>query len=238
MQENLSTEIPFPKHHAFVNRTGLIYGRLTVLRYKGTNRFNKALWECRCECGKVIVTKGSHLANGETQSCGCYMRDLASQRKTHGQSKTSLYSLWCQMIARCDDPRNKNYPQYGGRGISVCKSWHLFVNFAADIGQRPAKHTLDRINNNGGYWCGKCEECIEYRRPPNCRWATAIEQANNKRNNRMLTYQGETLALPQWARRLGVVPSRIAVRLHIGWSVERALSTPVLPKGKTKHKKS
>lgn len=130
---------------------------------------------------------------------------------------TSTYNVWCSMRQRCDNPNNQRYADYGGRGIKVCERWQKFENFLADMGARPKypAHTLERRDNDGDYT------------PGNCRWATYEEQQNNKRNNHRLTYQGETMTVAEWARKLGVRDQLLRVRLHRGWDLERVLSPPI-----------
>lgn len=102
----------------------------------------------------------------------------------HYLSKTPEYKAWQNMRYRCLNPKNSAYGNYGGRGISICARWQDgFLNFLEDMGQKPAGTSLDRIDNDGGYWCGKCSECAQNNRPFNCKWATISEQANNRRTN-------------------------------------------------------
>jgi hypothetical protein len=120
------------------------------------------------------------------------------------------------MTSRCVNPANDAYQAYGGRGIAVCDRWQDFAAFAEDMGPRPSPlHTIDRRNNNGNY------------EPDNCRWATPSEQQRNRRNNRLLTLNGETLCLAEWAERLGITDDMIRQRLDkLGWTIEQALTTP------------
>lgn len=138
---------------------------------------------------------------------------------THGHARkrqrTRAYRSWEQMRSRCNKPTDKDYPDYGGRGITVCELWRDFAAFIADMGEPPPGMTLDRRDNNKGY----CRE--------NCRWATAIEQHQNTRANIYLTFAGETLCISEWERRLGFPKDRIGARLKQGWPVERALTTPM-----------
>ena len=137
-----------------------------------------------------------------------------SKRERHGQTHPN-YRLWCNMIARCQTPSSASFHRYGGRGIEVCERWHTFTNFAEDMGERPAGTTLDRIDPNGHY------------EPSNCRWASRIQQSNNRANNVLLSYRGETKSATEWARELGLSPVTVQTRLRRGASVEAALQ-PVL----------
>ena len=154
--------------------TGLKFHRLTVIEYAGATRPPKrALWKCKCDCGSICEVIATHLRNGNTKSCGCLRNEVAGGRtRTHGLSKTREYETWCHMIQRCEDPRQPGYKHWGGRGITICDRWRNdFEAFLADMGHRPsAKHSLDRINNDGNY------------EPSNCRWATRHEQARNQRH--------------------------------------------------------
>lgn len=237
MQENLSTEIPLPTAHNFINRTGKTYGLLTVIRYAGKTARGRTLWECKCECGNVVTAIGSELSDGHTTSCKCRRMTTGKLNRTHGYSRTRIYGLWSHVIRRCYSLSSKAYNRYGGRGITVCERWRKFENFYADMGERPVDRTLDRIDNDGGYWCGKCDECTANGRQLNCRWATRVEQGNNKRNNRMITYQGVTLTLAQWATKFGLDREIVRVRLRRGWSVEDALERPLTPNDSSRRKR-
>ena len=128
---------------------------------------------------------------------------------------TRTYNSWMAMRARCENKKNKAYPDYGGRGITVCPEWESFEAFLADMGEAPEGMTLDRRKNHEGY------------SKANCRWATRTEQNRNTRKNRMLTYNGKTLCLSEWATIVGIDIVTLHCRLRDGWSDERALSTPV-----------
>lgn len=146
------------------------------------------------------------------------------------------------MLARCRNPRSKSFHSYGGRGIRVCSRWVTdFAAFLADVGKRPTKgHSLDRIDNNGNYSCGHCEECVREGWPANCRWATALEQQSNTRRNVRLTHDGETLTISQWARRVGLPMKLLHNRIRVQrMSVSKALTLPLrkrsgVPKDKLK----
>ena len=152
---------------AYIDMTGEVYGRLTVLERVG----NK--WLCRCECGNTTKPHRRDLRRGNTKSCGCGAQEnrmLHRDQTTHGMEGTPEYHSWQAMKARSLNPNNPAYPRYGGRGITVWPGWvHDFVAFYEHIGPRPPGHSLDRIDNDGNY------------EPGNVRWATASEQAFNRR---------------------------------------------------------
>ena len=129
-------------------------------------------------------------------------------------SKTLTYSSWQSMKKRCLNPKDRNYPEYGGRGIAIHPAWvDDFQSFLRDMGSRPTKqHTLDRINNDGDYT------------PENCRWGSVEEQQNNRRNSRKITAFGQTLSVAQWARKTGLSRDQIQHRvLVMGMAPEEAL---------------
>jgi hypothetical protein len=156
---------------------------------------------CQCSCGTI----------------GCHKND--GSRATHRMADSSEYAIWQSMKNRCNNPNVLAFPSYGGRGIKVCDRWlgpSGFQNFFADMGPRPSKkHSLDRIDNNGDY-------C-----PENCRWATKIQQANNTRANRILEFSGKAQTLAQWAEETGLSHTAILLRLKRGWSIDKALTTPL-----------
>lgn len=156
---------------ALIDLTGMTFGRLTAVSRVGSSTSGYALWECVCECGTVKVVASAQLRSGRTRSCGCLVRDAVSEARTvHGMSHSVEYQAWSAMRSRCLNPNHSNYPDYGGRGITVCDRWRdSFVAFYEDVGRRPPGHSLDRIDNDGNY------------EPGNVRWATAQEQAMNRR---------------------------------------------------------
>lgn len=198
---------------------GFKVGRLTVLEYAG-RKGSRAVWRCKCECGKETVVTGKDLRTAQTMSCGCLQ--FASHNKvrnvTHGLSRTPEAYSWSSMMQRCYNRHSNRYEYYGARGIKVHPRYSDptagLHNLIADIGKRPSlQHTLNRIRNEGDY------------EPGNVEWADHFAQMQNTRFNRNLTLSGETMCMAQWARRIGISSATILGRLRRGWPVERTLTT-------------
>jgi hypothetical protein len=178
---------------------------------------------CRCDCGnEKRVRSHSLLRKIGTKSCGCLHRETIRITSRHhgekvGGKESPEYQTWMNIRRRCEDSSNKSFERYGGRGIRVCKRWHAFENFLADMGRRPTSdHSIDRHPDNSGHY-----------QPGNCRWATRVEQGQNKRNNVLLTFDGETLTVAAWARKTGIDHSVIRARIKYGWSAERILTESI-----------
>jgi len=184
---------------------------------------------CLCDCGNTTIKYVANIAVSKTHSCGCEVRRMCGERHyIHGGCKRiqheKLYDIWQHIRSRCENPKDKRYKNYGGRGIKICKEWKDYSVFRNDMsgGYNPGLQ-IDRIDNNKGYSKG------------NCRWATIKQQANNKTTNRFITFQGQTLTQRQWEERLGLRKGIICQRITVlGWDEERALTTPYKP---LKHKK-
>jgi hypothetical protein len=201
----------------FIDRTGQTYGQLTVLRFTRKNERLQAFWMCRCSCGNEKEIFGGNLHSGSARSCGCLK--LAGNNLRHGHSRngkqSAEYICWVSMRGRVLNPGNDRFEDYGGRGITICKRWDDFENFLADMGPKPsAAMSIDRIEVNGNY------------EPGNCQWGTKEEQARNKRNSALITFNDETLCVATWSERLGIPYATLHARLQV-WPVEKAFTTPV-----------
>ena len=206
------------------DRLGERRGRLEVISFAGLDSKGKAIWLCKCDCGKEVLIKSNHFNQpsytGEW-GCGCFrFQSISSRSSTHGESTrgrpTPEYATWISMRARCLNPNSNGYDDYGGRGITICKRWDSFENFLEDVGRKPSpKHSLDRFPNVNGNYC-----------PENCRWATKIEQARNTRRTHLIEYLGEEKCISEWAEIFKITPQIITGRLKLGWTVKDALEIP------------
>ncbi len=215
-----------------VDITGQQFGFLTVIcRDRDTSRNpSQAMWKCQCVCGKEHAVSGAALRRGQ-KSCGCKAVELTSSANTkHGHSQfaniSKTYRAWRGILNRCNNPNVERYPEYGGRGITVCDRWGTFEAFLDDMGESPDGMSIDRIDVNGNY------------EPSNCRWATNTEQSHNKRNSRLITYNGETKCASEWCRLFNHEPSVFRNRLKRGWSIHEAITKPSRrgPNIRTKHR--
>lgn len=182
-----------------MNLTGLRFGRLIAISRMGLIG-GKSMWQCVCDCGNSTVVALGNLRSGSVKSCGCHRREILD-KTSHGLEKHPLYCTWSGMIARCFNQKSHVYKHYGGRGISVCDRWLDIRNFIEDMGVKPKATSLDRINNEGDY------------EPSNCRWATRSEQQNNKRNNRVLEFEGVRKTMSEWAREFNIPIETLFSRL-------------------------
>lgn len=197
---------------------GQTFGRLKPFRRAEDGSRPKggatSRWLCQCDCGSQKIVATSALRAGVIRSCGCLARETVIARsKTHGMKADDRYTTWRGMKERCRNPRNHKWADYGGRGITICDRWRDFAAFCADMGERPAGHGIERIDNAKGY------------EPGNCRWATQKDQCRNKRNNVRIAHDGQEHCVAEWADRLGIRRGLIYARLRRGWPVDRALNT-------------
>ncbi len=203
-----------------IDLTGKRFGRLTVIS-RSDRPGHKVCWNCLCDCGNTSVVEGSSLKNGRIKSCGCWPREESASRAAkqftkHGSSGTRLYRIWKSMRTRCLNPNSRSWDSYGGRGITICPEWNdytAFQEWAISSGYRDGL-SIDRIDVDGNY-------C-----PENCRWATAEEQSNNKRNSRLISINGVTHTLAQWSAIAGINRGTLKSRVESGWSGE-SLIKPV-----------
>lgn len=213
--------------------TGQKFGYLTVLEKAGSDPKRAELrWLCKCECGNLTIVPSYRLRHGGVTSCGCHQfdRNFCSQK---AKNNPRLWRIYRGMRTRCSNPNYPYFHRYGGRGIKVCDEWMTFDSFCDwalengfDPNAKPSEMSIDRIDLNGDY-------C-----PSNCRFATAVEQANNKSTNRMITAYGETKTMAEWARFVGLKRATLARRIENGWSAEEALSIPKLERGEHYYRKT
>ena len=194
-----------------IDRTGQRYHRLTVTSRAENLRDTNARWNCKCDCGRMVIAYGGDLARGKVKSCGCLN---AERIVSHGQSRTRAYDVWKQIFQRCENPKCPSFKNYGARGISVDPKWRDFAAFIADMGHPPKGGTLERIDNNGDYG------------PGNCKWASYEQQGRNRRNNNRLTAFGKTQPLSAWVAEYGLTRDFVWGRLRRNWTLERALTEP------------
>lgn len=194
----------------FKDLSGQRIGRLLVKERRGSDSWRSALWFCKCDCGNECIVSSSNLRKSHTQSCGCLQREATSKANTtHGHRYSRLYGIWNAMIGRCHRKNSKAYPLYGGRGIAVCDEWKSFEGFlkwSLENGYEDGL-SIDRVDNDKGY------------SPDNCRWATMEIQANNKRTNITIEYNGEHHTIAEWSKILGVKYATLYMRYKRGMEV-------------------
>ncbi len=195
-----------------IDLCGRTFGRLTVLDFLPKVGTKYSWWKCRCRCGKRVSVMGNCMVHGGTRSCGCLRLENITK---HGLTGTGIFRIWGHIVERCECKTHKSYPNYGARGIGMCKKWRVSpLAFANDMGPRPsARHSVDRKDNNGNY-------C-----PSNCRWATSIQQNNNTRRNLFLELDGVRKTAAQWYSTYGVNKATFHGRLRRGWDMRRAVKS-------------
>lgn len=198
--------------------TGQRFGRLVTIAKVGRDKQGYVIWRCQCDCGNEKDVSTKYLGKG-TSSCGCLAKEQSVKRlTTHGKRYTRLYTVHHSMMQRCYNPNAHEYCNYGARGIEVCAEWHDFLCFEEwatsngyDETAPQGKCTLDRINTDGNY------------EPNNCRFVPMEVQQRNRRNNRMLSYNGETRCMKEWADLFGVPYGTFQKRIKAGWPMGKAL---------------
>lgn len=200
-----------------IDITGQRYGRLVPLYRVENDKYGRSAWMCQCDCGTRKVISANDMRSGKSRSCGCLERENRlsiknRSKRTHQMHNTRIYHIWQGAKNRVFNKRDEHWPDYGGRGITMCKEWassfECFRDWAFANGYSDDL-TIDRIDVNGDY-------C-----PDNCRWATKADQQRNKRNNRYYTYNGKTQLIPAWAKEFGVTDSTIRSRIRRGISPEK-----------------
>ena len=199
---------------SFKDLTGKRFGNLVVIEQTALRASNGSVkWRCKCDCGKEKITAAKNLTSGKVKSCG-YL-NYETKNAKHGLSDTRLYSVWNAMMSRCYNNNSKSYKCYGGRGIAVCDEWHdpkTFVEWSIKNGFKEGL-TIDRKDNNGNY------------EPSNCRWVTRKAQMNNYSRNHLLTYNGKTQTVKQWADEKGIKYTTLLMRINkLHWSIEQAIN--------------
>ncbi len=207
------------KRHNFEDLTGDRFTYLKVIRFTNKKWGGIRLWECLCKCGKTVHTTTTKIRSGHTKSCGCYSKDRAT---THNMSATRFNQTFRSIKQRCTNPNISKYHLYGGKGIKCL--WKSFEEFRDDMYESYLGHvekfgeidtTIERIDGNKNY------------SKENCRWATRLEQARNTKNVIFLTFNGKKLCLGEWSKELNIRKKTLYNRIYKGWSVERAITTPV-----------
>lgn len=190
------------KGRPLIDITGNRYGKLVVIGIVGKNENGHVLWRCECDCGNTRDIDGWYLRVGKAKCCGCSVK-----QEKHGLCKTRLYGIWRGMKRRCNNPKSKDYPGYGGKGVCVCKEWNdsfkAFSEWALQNGYTD-ELTIDRIDSTGNY------------EPSNCRWADIVVQNNNLSKNVYITIDGETHTMKEWSRITGVKYDTIKYRRKKG----------------------
>lgn len=204
-------------------KIGQNVGRWTLI-----SKVDATFWNCVCACGTSRNVASTSLSKATSRSCGCWRRERSSSQaelflKTHGEAthtvaRTPEYRAWTALKNRCSNPTNPAYRWYGGRGISVCQRWaDSFLEFLADVGRRPGNgYSIDRYPNPNGNYC-----------PENVRWATTKQQADNRSNRLLLTIDGKTMGLKEWADLVGMPFQRLWFRIYRrGMEPEDAINRP------------
>lgn len=201
----------------FIDRTGLRYGRLFVKSFLGKPAGKtKATWECVCDCGKTTTVTSSNLATGHTTSCGCFFKETTAKvHRFYDEEFSSEYKVWRAIKQRTGVNPGKNHKWYSQ--IEMAPTWKESFNvFLNDVGKRPSpKHSIERIDSLKGY------------EPGNCIWATAKEQANNRRSNVHIEHDSKRLTVAQWAEETSIKQATISARLRRGWHPSDAVTLPL-----------
>jgi hypothetical protein len=202
--------------------TGQKFGRLLAIKYVGKTK-SKIYWLFKCDCGSEKKIIKSSVVCGRTRSCGCMLKEnKGAEKSANPMFKNPLNGIWRNMLDRCYNVNHISYKSYGARGITVCDRWLNLYNFCEDMGERLSlAHSIDRIDNSLGYF------------KENCTWATNKEQARNRRNNKVITVNGVSKLLCEWADEFGISSDTINKRIVVyGWSAVRAVTSDKTPRSR------
>lgn len=190
---------------------GARFGRLVV-----TAKADRAQhWSCVCDCGGLKVVHGTNLKAGRTSSCGCLWREQATR---HGAAGTPTYTSWRSMINRCTNPKDPSFDRYGAAGVQVDPAWLEYSSFLADMGERPAGTSIDRVDPFGNY----CKD--------NCRWATAVQQARNQRGTpRLIETPRGPMRVCEASEISGLPVNLIRARMRLNWAPQRLFDPVIKP---------
>lgn len=209
------------KNNPLIDLTGKRFGRLVVIK-QAERKNNRIAWLCKCDCGNEKVVVGKTLSNGLTRSCGCLRKEITSKTQSiHKMSDSKLYITYNNMKKRCYDINSDHYKWYGEEGKTICEEWigkNGFINFSkwAFSNGYSEDLTIDRIDNTKGY------------SPDNCRWVTMKQNCRNKRNNHLITIDGETKTLVEWCEQYNISETVVRSRIRIGWDDVKSITTPKL----------
>lgn len=199
------------KGHRFLDLTNQVFGRLTAIEPIKKWGCSKYFWVCACDCGRKCEVLGSNLVRGNSKSCGC-SNTIGERSFQHGMAKTRIFKIWAGVRKRCNNPNNKSYERYGGRGIKISKDWDFFPNFYRDMKDGYSDElSLDRIDPDGNY------------EKSNCRWSTPKVQARNKSGIRKIEVNGELKTAAEWSEISGTHSSTILHRINNGWDAKLAV---------------
>ena len=202
----------------FIDLTGMVFGRLTVIKRDIEKAGENTYWICKCDCGNQKSVYSGSLKKMRTKSCGCLQKEMQIINKTkHGLRSTPEYHAWAAIKQRCFNRNVRNYSSYGGRGITMHPEWiNSFKSFYDYVGPRPSTHySIDRIDNDGNY------------EPGNVRWATITEQANNTRKNIQINHDNKLLSPSAISILTGVNIKTIYTRIYRKYSIKDILKTPI-----------
>lgn len=205
---------------SLIQLAGERFGKLYVVSRACNSKSNHAQWNCICDCGNGCIVRGVQLTRGRSKSCGCLRVEVPKVvNRIHGYAprgkQDRTYIIWVSMKLRCNSGKEQNYKYYGGRGITYNSDWESYTGFLLDMGECPKGYSLERIDVNGNY------------EKQNCKWIPKNEQMWNKRNSKMVCFNGETKSFPVWVNELGLNYNRVYRRLLLGWSVDEAFLTPM-----------